>query len=1816
MKRFLLLSIIMFVFIGNVWSQSISVNDPADPESGFTPEQLIEEVLIGGNDCGDLEFIFLQENCEEPMTLANRSWGYFDAAGTNFPFEEGIILSTGFADSAEGPNDSTGISDSGLCPSGTWPGDNDLKIILDNQSGDNQPTNNATVFQFTFVPVVSDISFDFIFASEEYEDQFECSSQFRDGFAFLLRGPGVPDDSGTPFGGTNIAAVPGSSGVPVSTLSIHSDTFTCGPEIPGVNFFPELYVSNSGANNMNEIQFDGYTESISAQASLTPGETYELKMVIADRGDTAFDSAVFFRAGSFNIGVNLPPDMTISGGNAPCEGEPLEITVPVDPMGTTTYRWFVLDPMTMMFNVIPGETSNSLTVTTSGTYQIEASIDGGCVATDEIVIEFAPQPIAAEPDTLAVCDELPNDGFAVFDLTQRDAQIQNGQMTTTVIYYETFNNALNDMSPIPDPTMYTNIVQGFQTIYARLQENSFDCFDIVSLDLQVNDSPPITDPITDLIVCDNDQDGVEAFDLTSKEDEIGNTLVNITFTYHTSLADAEAGTPFIGTPMAYVSGGETVWVRAENIAGCFTVGTFDLVVDLVPEYVEVPEFIRCDLNDDGVESFNLNSQNAAIVDGDPDLSVTYHATEQDAMDATGFLPIPYTSSGEVVWVRVESNSRGCYGVFAMELVVVPAPEIFEPDPLVYCDDDNDGFGTFTLTDADDQVVNGNPAGNLVVSYHELLVHAQNGTLPLASPYDNIVPFSQTVYVRLFDIATGCYNITTLELVVEETPQISEPDALEACDTDGDGVFVFDLTDSEPQILAGLTGGPYVVNYYEDPGLTVAIGNPTSYPNISNPQIIFVTVGDTNNTCVAQTELELIVNFPPSLNEPAPYSLCDVNDPGDETEVFDLTSRIDEITGGDPTVTVTFYESFADAQAGTNFIANPSAYTNTENPQDIYIRGESSADCEAVGEPNGLVLELRVENLPAVAEPTPLEACDPDNDGFTEFVLTDKDAEIANGEPNLTITYHETLTDAQSGDFPLAVPYTNIVAGMQTVYARAVFSTGPAANGCVTVVELGLIVLPAPEIPLEIAPLVACAEGGMTAQFDLTEREAEVLDGLSPQNFTVSYYVQQADAIAGNNNTIATPTSYTNISNPQTIYVRVNNNTSICSDVGEFDLEVRDLPMAAQPEAFVKCDDLGEPFDGFTEFDLTEKDAEIAGAPSPGIIVSYYRTAQEAQEGSNAIDPATAYVNEGNPQTVYVRVDDLEGGCHNLTTLTLRVVNNPVPSVPDALVKCDTDPLDGMEFFDLTVAGAQAIGTNNWDVSYHLTLGEAVEGVSAIPNPGNFENTTSPQTVYIRVTNPLSQNLCFEIVEVELIVNPLPDASSEVSDMEACQVPFTGQAEFDLTEREGEILGSQDPALFVVTYYESLADATVPTNAIADPTSYTNLNNNPQDIYVGIENIETGCYVTMQVFQVEVLEGAIANAPAEPYAICDNTDPNDGIAEFTLEDADPASQAQLLRAEILAGNEPIGNFTLTYHETLSGAEAGTDPLGTVYTNLVNPQVIYARVDNDADGNGCFSVTEVILKVEQLPVLALEEEYRLCVDAQGLPLEAEFGGPSPPVLDTGLSPEDYTFTWELDGTALVGEVGPSLLAVQAGVYTVTVTERVTGCMESYMATVVESSPPESYDVDLVSGAFAGTHTIEASAMGGGEYHFQLDDGPFQDSGTFTNVSPGNHTVTIQDKNGCGSVVVEVGVVDYPRFVTPNQDGWNDTWNIIGIANADPSAKIYIFDRHGKLLKQVSPLGEGWDGTYNGNPLPSNDYWFLVEYKEDETLKEFRGHFTLKR
>jgi gliding motility-associated-like protein len=106
-------------------------------------------------------------------------------------------------------------------------------------------------------------------------------------------------------------------------------------------------------------------------------------------------------------------------------------------------------------------------------------------------------------------------------------------------------------------------------------------------------------------------------------------------------------------------------------------------------------------------------------------------------------------------------------------------------------------------------------------------------------------------------------------------------------------------------------------------------------------------------------------------------------------------------------------------------------------------------------------------------------------------------------------------------------------------------------------------------------------------------------------------------------------------------------------------------------------------------------------------------------------------------------------------------------------------------------------------------------------------------------------------------------------------------------------------------------------------------------------------------------------------------------------------------------------------------------------------------------------------------------------------------------------------------------------------------------------------------------------------------------------------------VRDKNGhCDPAPINAVIINYPKFFTPNGDGFNETWNIPHLLSTNPNAPIFIFDRYGKLLKEISPATGGWNGTYNGQPLPSTDYWFTVDYDEKGTSKVFKSHFSLKR
>jgi gliding motility-associated-like protein len=223
-------------------------------------------------------------------------------------------------------------------------------------------------------------------------------------------------------------------------------------------------------------------------------------------------------------------------------------------------------------------------------------------------------------------------------------------------------------------------------------------------------------------------------------------------------------------------------------------------------------------------------------------------------------------------------------------------------------------------------------------------------------------------------------------------------------------------------------------------------------------------------------------------------------------------------------------------------------------------------------------------------------------------------------------------------------------------------------------------------------------------------------------------------------------------------------------------------------------------------------------------------------------------------------------------------------------------------------------------------------------------------------------------------------------------------------------------------------------------------------------------------------------------------------------------------------------------------------------------------------------------------------------------------------SGYSAPGYSFEWKKEDGTLVG-ISSDFSTNQPGKYTLTVTDlSIFGCTSDPVAfTVIESSPPTSISL-TTDGWFTDNQTITVNAIpslgNGSNFLYSLDGSSPQTSNIFTNVSPGTHEISISDANGCGSTIpVAIKLINAPKFFTPNGDGFNDTWNVTEMPNQD-NPKLFIYDRYGKLLKQLSPNGAGWDGTFNGYPLPADDYWFSITYTENNISKLYKSHFSLKR
>jgi len=534
--------------------------DNDDDDDIYSIQGLVEDVLVN-SPCSTISNVTFSTGINFD---SDNGIGYFEANGSGFPFDSGIIMTTGNVANAPGPETGT-LSDGSI----NWPGDGDLEAEIN--EGD---TYNASVIEFDFVPSIENMSFEFIFAAEEY-GSFQCS--FKDAFAFLL----TDTVTGTT---TNLAVVPGTT-TPVSVFSIRDMTFNTTCSSVNETLFGAYYGAGGLPAATSPTNFIGRTVPLAATSTVVPNRTYRIKLVIADAKDTAYDSAVFLKAGSFDIGeVDLGEDILLTSGNASCEGIEVTLDVGVNISSNATISWYTIDESSTKEPVLDedGMPENGLTlgVTESNTYQVEIVLNNNssCVITDTIVVEFFPNPITPDnlPDILG-CDT-DNSGMAIFDLTENDTQIQGSQTGTNISYYLTEQDAIDATNPITNPTTYQSAPI---IIHYRIEDDETGCYSVNTFNLVLAPKPVLVQ--ADNIVSCDDEDGISNYDLTINEAVITNNQTGFTFTYHSTLADAETSMNAIANPSNFNGGVQTIFVRVENASnGCFKTTTLEITLGISP----------------------------------------------------------------------------------------------------------------------------------------------------------------------------------------------------------------------------------------------------------------------------------------------------------------------------------------------------------------------------------------------------------------------------------------------------------------------------------------------------------------------------------------------------------------------------------------------------------------------------------------------------------------------------------------------------------------------------------------------------------------------------------------------------------------------------------------------------------------------------------------------------------------------------------------------------------------------------------------------------------------------------------------------------------------------------------------------------------------------------------------------------------------------------------------------------------------------------------------------------------------------------------
>lgn len=1164
----------------------------------------------------------------------------------------------------------------------------------------------------------------------------------------------------------------------------------------------------------------------------------------------------------------------------------------------------------------------------------------------------------------------------------------------------------------------------------------------------------------------------------------------------------------------------------------------------------------------------------------------------------------------------------------------------DPRDLYRCDSGQSSY-SYNLSD-NTTLINAGTTTPYTISYHSSVADASSNSNALATTYFS--NGNQTIYVRIVNPNTGCFIIKSFQLLLTNSAVAAAPTDYTECSTDTtSGTAIFDLSTLNNQVLNGLDTAIYGVFYYASVADVLSNSNPLpNFYNVATTTIYPAVRLLDDASCFDYTTANLIVSQIPLVDTLQEVITCTsytlpvltngnyfTQSEGNGTTLF----AGDVIT---ETQTIFIYNINTTAP----FCDNESSFNVTIIDPDE-IPDYSGTYCDGFVIPSVLVgdyftaaggngtllpagtLLTTSQTIHYYFESTVAPFCVIDLPSDLVISITQQVPTLPNGFDcssfELQPLSYGNYYDAPGGTGNL-LPFGSSITSSQTVYIYGV--TGICSSQSSFQVVIGL------DFPTDVT---ACANyqlpplavgnyytGPMgtgnllpvgtvinTTQTIYVYAQSQSLPNCTETyNFTVTIIlpvIQVPTVTSGCENytlpTLPVGNYYTGsgatgtmlnagdvISNSQNLYIYVTDNNGCANEVIFF------VTVFQRPTVDSRSD-----IDACHSYTLTS------------LLNGNYYT---GPNGTGTMYSGGTVLTTSQQLYIY----NTQNGCSAETSFQLTIFTITA-QVEQDVTRCDNYVLPTLT------------GNNKYYTQPNGSYGTGSEIAAGT-------TITSTQTIYIFIESGERINCTDESsFVVTIIPTPFVDNVSNVTACNSYTLPnltvgryftqsggngtelfpgglITTNQTIYVYEETGTATNCFDEKSFAITIYnvDELQDITTCesyTLPVLVNGNYYNASggtggmlpqgstiNASQTVYIyGTAGFNPNCFDESS-FDVTIIATPLANPiPIQLRTVCDEDGTNDGITTFNLSQLDST----------VLGTQTGTEFSVTYFANLTNANANVNSITTTSLSLV-----YVRVSNSLTTN-CYDIKPIQIIVNKLPEPTAQDGIICIESATGTVL-------NPYTFNSGLSASNHTFQW-FDATGTIVGTDSNYQTNSAGTFSLIATNTMTGCSSEELFVTANPSEP-AIVAYTVNEDFANNQVLTVQATGtGGNYEYQLDNGNFQSSPIFENVASGMHTITVRDLNECGSTTIDAIVINYPKFFTPNGDGANETWNIVDLREQDFSS-ISIFDRFGKLISVIKPSGNGWNGLYKNQMLPSDDYWFSVTYLKNGKSKEFKAHFALKR